>query len=268
MDLHPGGIDAFYIDESERHPLSVVTVVRVPFLRPQSEKWQIVWPDYLRQATTWRRELSARHNIRFRPELHGYKILKHQGLYHKEGRNLSPDEAVALYRDALGTLSWLPSNSVMSSVTYAKTELMGHKGIGAALFGIFQRLRSQCDDDKVIGLLFFDEGHEQYVRLYRKAQVYMPTGSRQGAWEDGKPTKNLPLSMFPKDANMKISKLSYFTQIADLICYAVRLKIEGETNALAAKRRNRNHHTVYDALPADQINKKATSKRQDGIVPI
>jgi hypothetical protein len=34
MDLRPNGIDIFYIDKSERHPLAVTSVVRIPFLRP------------------------------------------------------------------------------------------------------------------------------------------------------------------------------------------------------------------------------------------
>ena len=96
MELLPGGIDAFYVDESERHPLSVTTVVRVPFLRYEEEKWRFVWPSYQGHATAWRRNLSAKHDIRFRDELHGYKILKHQGLYHRTRRNLSPLEAIAL----------------------------------------------------------------------------------------------------------------------------------------------------------------------------
>ena len=132
----------------------------------------------------------------------------------------------------------------MSTYAYTKTELMGHKGIGAALFGLFQRLRSQCQDEKVNGLLFFDEGHGAYVRLFRQAQIWMPTGSERGVWEDGKATKNLPLSMFPKDANIKLSELSYFIQIADLVCYAARLKLEFENRKLAAKRIEREHHTV------------------------
>jgi hypothetical protein len=48
MDLAPNGIDCFYIDESERHPLAVASCVRIPFLRPkQSGGWEFVWNRYL-----------------------------------------------------------------------------------------------------------------------------------------------------------------------------------------------------------------------------
>jgi hypothetical protein len=104
-------------------------------------------------------------------------------------------------------------------------------------------------------------------RLYRMAQKYLPTGSRFGRWEDGKLTRNLPLSMFPKDGNVKNSGLSYFIQIADLLCYAARLKLEYEMGELAAKRIRRDHHTVYDSIPRAQLNTLATFKRRDAIVP-
>jgi hypothetical protein len=269
MDLEPNGIDIFYIDESERFPLAVASVVRIPFLVPKGKTdWEFVWENYHAEAIKWRRDLSVNHSIRFREEMHGYRILKHQGLYHKTQRNLTPPEAVALYKDALASLTWVPKHSIMSTFATDKTELMGHKGIDACLFGLFQRIRNQCLHDQVNGMIFFDEGHSSYTRLYRMAQKYLPTGSKLGGWESGKRTKNMPLSMFPKDGNVKKSDLSLFMQIADLVAYSVRLKIENERNALAAKRVKREHHTVYDAIPRDRLNTLATFKRRDAIVPM
>jgi hypothetical protein len=268
MDLAPNGIDVFYIDESERHPLSVASSVRIPFLRPKENGWEFVWDKYLDEATNWRRKLSSAHAIRFREELHGYKILRNQGLYLKTWRNLSPTQATALYKDALANLTWLPNGAIMSSFGTDLSQLMGHKGIAACLLGLFQRIRNDCHHRKINGLMFFDEGHTSYIRLYRMAQKYLPTGSSLGGWQGGKRTKNLPLSMFPKDANTKISDLSYFTQIADLVSYAARLKVEHERGQLAAKRVGREHHLVYDSIPRAQLNTLATFKRNDAIVPI
>jgi hypothetical protein len=221
----------------------------------------------LTQQPKWRRNLSSAHSIRFREELHGYRILKHQGLYHKSGRNLTPSEATTLYKDALATLTWLPDKSIMSAYATERSSLMGHEGISACLFGLFQRIRNQCYQNNVNGMLCFDEGHTSRIRLYRMAQKYLPTGSRFGAWESGKLTKNLPLTMFPVDGEMKHSDLSYFIQIADLVCYAARLKIEHERTTLRAKRVARDHHVVYDSIPRSKLNLAATMKRRDAIVP-
>jgi hypothetical protein len=267
MDLAPNGIDIFYIDESERHPLSVASSVCVPFLRPKNGGgWEFVWEKYVTEATKWRRALSATHSIRFREELHGYKILRSQGLYHKTWRNLSPDEARALYAGALANLTWLPSGAIMSAYATNTSELMGHRGIFACLLSLFQRIRNDCYHRKVNGLVFFDEGHPEYITLYRKAQKYLPTGSMMGGWGNKK-TKNLPLDMFPKDGNMKQSNLSPFLQVADLVSYAARIKLEQERGHLAAKRVARLHHTVYDSIPRAHLNTLATMKRRDAIVP-
>jgi hypothetical protein len=268
MDLAPNGIDLYYIDESERYPLSVASCVRIPFLKPKPDGgWEFTWDAYLADATEWRRDLSANHSIRFREELHGYQILGRKGQYHKTWRNLTHVEAVALYADALKTLTWLPDRSIMSAYATDTSVLMGHKGIFACLFGLLQRIRNQCGAH-TNGMIFFDEGHKSYIRLYRMAQKYLPTGSKFGGWHGGVLAKNLPLTMFPKDANLKCSDLSYFVQIADLVSYSVRLKLEYERGNLSAKRVARGHHTLYDSIPTAKLNGAATMKRKDAIVPI
>ena len=266
MKLRDGGIDLFYIDESERSPLSVVAAVRVPFLRQVEGVWTFVWQDYLDKALAWRKALSVNHMIRSRVELHGYEILAHRGLLLKTYQNLRPDEAYNLYADALGTLDFLPRNSIITAFATDKSELMGHKGIKAALFGLFQRIRSQCGQ-RANGLIIFDDGHPEYISHFRQATKYMPTGSMHGGW-NGKATTNLPLDMFPKDANLKSSKLSIFIQIADLIVYSARLKLEAERGTLAGKRLRWGHGKLYDTLAHDVINQSATKKRKDWIVPV
>src|SRR5579883_1608551 len=152
MDLASNGIDLFYIDESERHPLSVASCVRIPFLIPKENGgWRFVWKNYLDDATKWRRDLSANHSIRFREELHGYQILGRKGQYHKTWRNITHVEATDLYADALKTLTWLPDKSIMSTYATDQSELMGHKGIFACLFGLFQRIRNQCGVERING---------------------------------------------------------------------------------------------------------------------
>ena len=116
--------------------------------------------------------------------------------------------------------------------------------------------------------MFFDEGHKEYIRHFRKARKYLPTGSRRGAWGDGSITRNLPLTMFPKDANVKHSDLSYFLQIADLVVYSAKAKIEFEKGILAKKRIDRGHHLLYDRIDRRVLNLKATARRKDAIVTV
>lgn len=132
----------------------------------------------------------------------------------------------------------------MSSYATDISDLMGFKGVKACLYGLFQRLRSQCYKENLNGILFFDEGHPEYISHFRRATRFLPTGSKKRAWGLGETTKNLPLSMFPKDANFKSSRFSLFLQIADLVAYAARVKLESELGFLSNKRTNRGHHQI------------------------
>lgn len=266
MKLRNGGIDIYYLDESERHPLSLVTSVRVPFLKQVGGEWTFVWQGYLEKAIAWRRALSGNHNIKSRKELHGYEILAHKGLYLKGGRNLRPDEAYSLYVDALQTIDFLPPASIMTAYATDNSELMGHKGVKAAMLGLFQRIRRQCGEN-TNGMILFDDGHPEYVNHYRQATKFLPTGSMHGGWS-GQSTANLPLDMFPKDANLKASNLSLFLQIADLVVYSARIKLEAERGDLKQKRIDRGHAQIYDTLNHDAKNHASTSKRVDRIIPV
>ena len=266
MELRRNGIDIYYIDESEFFPLSVVSAVRVPFLRPNPTTWEFVWQDHLQKAIEWRKALSANHHIRSRAELHTSEILARKGLYKKGQTNLSTTECVSLVRDAVSTVNFLPPHSITTAFATNDASLMGHKGVKAALFALFQRIRTQCGSH-TNGILFFDDGRPEYIHYYRQAMRYLPTGSRKGGWEHGA-TKNLPLDMFPKDANLKASDKSLFLQIADLAVVTARLKIQEEYQRLPAKRVRREHHTLYDSFARHAVNLAATNKRSDGIVAI
>lgn len=108
-------------------------------------------------------------------------------------------------------------------------------------------------------MIFFDQGHPEYTTLFRKSVRYLPTGID---------ATNQPLDMFMKDGNMKISSLSYFVQIADLVAHAALLKRRHELGRLQAKRARHRQHELYDQIPIDVLNSAATTRRDDGIVLI
>ena len=73
MRLRSGGMDIFYIDESNDKQTYIITAVAVPFLRTTGKVWQIVWPDYLDGAKDWRKRINDTVKIPKSKELHGVK---------------------------------------------------------------------------------------------------------------------------------------------------------------------------------------------------
>ena len=57
MELRPGGLDIFYLDESGSDGWHIITAVRVPFIRLTESRWIIEWGRYLDLAANWRRAL-------------------------------------------------------------------------------------------------------------------------------------------------------------------------------------------------------------------
>lgn len=266
MHLRPGGLDVFYIDESHDGNHYVVTAVRVPFLRNIENTWNIVWPSHLEKAKAWRRRIKEQLNIPRAKELHGVKLASCRGQFLHGKFNFKYRQAAQVYGEILKTIDFLPDEGIMSVAATKGQPLYGHHRLEAAMYALFQRMRRKCIADRTNAITFFDQGHPEYRRLYRMAQVHLPTGSAVGRWPTGA-TANMPMDMFTKDGNDKDSKHCYFTQTADLIAYAAFLKIKGERGELTDWQAAYGMNVLYDDIPRAKINTKVSSASpRDGIV--
>lgn len=269
MKLRPNGIDIFYIDESHDKNIYVVTSIAIPFLRQVDGIWTIVWQNHLDEAKAWRGRLKKSQGIPSKKELHGNKLASGNGRYNRGKWSFSKAQARGVFKAILSDLTFIPDASVISVSVKRGKHLYGRYRLEAAMHALFQRMRSQCNAKGVNGITFFDAGHPEYRTLYRKAQVYLETGSRHGAWASGKAMKNLPLDMFTKDGNEKDSKHCYFTQAADLIAYSAFLKRKHEEKQALAWQNSLNYGQLYDEIKPGIINLKASNSRpHDGLVRI
>lgn len=249
MLLKSGGIDIFYIDESHDKHFYVVTAVCIPFLRNIEGNWTITWPTVFEAARAWRKAAKVNVHIPVTKELHGVNLLAGRGNFFKGKHNFKRPKAASVYRQLLENIDFLPERSVMTVSAPRSVSIYGNHRLEAAMYALFQRMRTKCDKSGVNAMTFFDQGHPEYRKLYRMAQRYLPTGSMKGSWTDGKATKNLPLDMFFKDANEKNSKHCFFTQVADLIAYAAFLKLRAEVGELHDWQIGISAGNIYDSLP-------------------
>src|SRR6185437_16882884 len=108
MRLRNGGIDVFYIDESNDAQIYVVTSVSIPFLRMVGGVWTIMWPNYFDSAKDWRRRLRYDLTIPSSKELHGVKLASGRGNYNKGRYQFDRPKAGAVYRSILSSVDFLP----------------------------------------------------------------------------------------------------------------------------------------------------------------
>jgi len=262
MLLRPNGIDIFYIDESHDQQFYIVTAVCVPMLRQVEGQWTLVWPSHYQAARNWRKAAADNLGVPITKELHAVKLASGRGNFNKGKYSFDRPKACAVYRRLLETVDFLPEASVMSVAAYKGRFLYGSERLEGALHALFQRMRTKCVVGKTNAMTFFDQGHPEYRKLYRKAQKYLPTGSRLGT-----PTRNLPLDMFLKDANEKNSKHCFFTQLADLVAYSAFLKIKAEQGYLEDWQERVSANNIYASLPTKYLNIAASGAGQrDAIV--
>jgi hypothetical protein len=269
MQLRSGGLDVIYIDESHDNRFYVITAVAIPFIRPNyGDGFNLAWSDHFDGAKRWRRRVKDAHTIPTTKELHAAKLASGRGNFKLGKHNFDKAKATAIYRRILEDVDFIPDASVLSAAAKRGHRLLyGNNRLEAALYAVLQRLRRQCNDRDVNGMVFFDQGHAEYRKLYRQAQVFLPTGSRLGAWEPGKTSRNLPLDMFVKDGNEKDSKHCWFTQLADLIAYAAFMKVKAENGALEDWQERYSLGNLYESVPSRIINKAASGAApRDGIV--
>lgn len=244
----------------------VMSAIPVPFLRQVDGTWSIVWPDHFERLREWKRQLSRDHDIPVQKELKGSKLASGRGRYFKGKHQLQRPAAARAYRDALTNLGFIHPMGIITVVGMYESNLYGHGRLEAVLYALLQRMRKACEVKQCVGMVFFDEGHGEYRKLYRKALIHLPTGSNRGDWGDGMASKSMPLDNFVKDANTKNSTHSFYTQVADLISFAALLKVRGEQDKLADWQRELELHTLYDSIPRKSLNTMASIKDPLGIV--
>lgn len=125
MQLKPGGLDIYYIDESHDSHRFVVTALRVPFLRNVEGSWQITWPSRLDAAKSWRRYIKDNLNIPVTKELHGVKLASGRGNFLHGKHNFKRPQAANAYREILKNMAMVPDEGILSATAGRGKSLYG-----------------------------------------------------------------------------------------------------------------------------------------------
>jgi hypothetical protein len=182
MRLERGGIDIYYVDESMDPDSFALSAIPVPLLREVEGSWGIVWQDHFENVRDWRRRAKNAHGLPVRKELKGSKLASGRGRFRDGKHQYTRAEAAVIMRSMLSDVGFLQPNGIITVVGDTRSRLYGHGRLEALVFALLQRMRTACDRARRCGLVFFDEGHGEYRKLYRKARVFLPTGSSHGGW--------------------------------------------------------------------------------------
>jgi hypothetical protein len=214
-----------YIDESkEAGQLYVYSA-----LITDGERWASVF----QKVKAFREELRRDHGIHLSHELHAWKFAAGKGQI-SDAPIYKPERA-EIFRKVLRFVSDSKCFAIASSC---------NRNEQYAFERLVNRINRTAEARGAQVLLIFDEGEQvEITRRIRRLRVHNPIPSNRLTWDDGKRTRNIPLSNVAEDPVFKDSKQSYFIQLADFCAYALlRMECPIESRSVLG------YDTMYEEL--------------------
>lgn len=210
----------------------------------------------------YRAELKDAFGVPHDYELHARKLVSGRGGFPKGRSARRRSERARIFRGMLERLHWLERDSIITCAGPRGCRVYDDHGPEAVLAALLQRLERSNAFTRHRGLLYFDDGHREYEEMSERALKSM----KVGLYGRGGPWMNKPMRSFIERGSPRESHRCPFTQTADLVVYAARMKLAHEAGTILDWQRNHGLHEAYECLPPGVINRKATQKHEDGIV--
>ncbi len=100
---------------------------------------------------------------------------------------------------------------------------------------------------------------EPITRLYRRLRVHNPIPSRYDSWEDGAPTRNIPLDRIIGGPAFRSAGDDHLLQLAGFVAHALLLQEEAGTEASSSLDQA---FAILDQV----LNREASSRDPQGVV--
>ena len=247
----------YYIDESEGPRYYVRSALGV-----DAERWNGLHGRIL----NWRTAMEADFHVPRNWELHACDLLAGQGKLARVGnvdRRLSPEQGAEIFMNGLRIIESAahhPGGVEVVNVCLRKSDFKGYERV--SLDRLLNRINSSVVADGRYAHLIFDKGGEQMVkRLYSRLRSRNPVPSRYEVWEDGAPTKDIPIERIIGGPSFRSHQDDDLLQMADLIAHAL-LKQEEEPSQRV---KELSLHLAFRILDT-ALNRRASRRDPQGVV--
>ncbi len=196
-----------YIDESRDPAQRVGLFSALAIAVPE-------WRTAFDQIVALRRNLNQTDGIYIGKEFHASEFVSGRG-------RIAPDvvskyRRCEIFKEVLAEVARLPEARLFNVVYYG-THLEDR-----AFERLLNRINRTMEAWDGHAILICDEGKEpQYTALRRRMGRFNPIRSSYGTWENGSPTRNIPIDRIIEDPFFKDSSRSYFIQLVDFCAFAL-----------------------------------------------
>ncbi len=191
-----------------------------------------VWNDFFRNIHEWRLELRHRYGIPCEWQLRASELLN--GSVELGNRSCTDSwtrtsgkgeeifaEGLRRIEEAARTMGGIE----VINVCLYKPDRQGYKRVG--LDRLLNRINASVAMANRHAFLIFRPGEESLVsRTYMRLKMFNPVPSRYELWEDGRPTRNMPIENVIGGPAFRSSRSDCLLQMAHLIAYALLMQEE------------------------------------------
>ncbi len=212
----------YYLDERESARYHLRSALGV-----DAERWN----DLFLAVRDWRQELRKRYRIPATVELLPLDLLgppEGPGCEERDGW-VSPEEGADIFRGGLRLLEEAARRGGGIELINICLDKGGRGRTDEVSLGrLLTRINTSAAGAGRHAFLIFDGVHEEPItRLYRRLRVYNPIPSRYEVWEDGAPTRNIPLARVIGGPAFRSAEDDHLLQLAGFVAYALLLQEQG-----------------------------------------
>jgi len=246
----------YYIDEADGHTCYVRSALGV-----DAERWNSLHE----RIENWRYAMAGDYNVPTTRRLHAGDLLARRGnlvRIDNTGRRLTPEQGAEIFMDGLRIIendNWRGGIEVIN-VCLRKADVKDYERV--SLDRLLNRINTSVKaDGRYAHLIFDDDGEWLVEQLYRRLRERNPVPSRYEAWEDGAPTKDIPLERIIGGPSFRNPQDDDLLPMADIIAHAL-LKQEEEPSRTV---RELGLHLAFGILD-DVLNRNASRSDPQGVV--
>ena len=246
----------YYLDERESARHHIRSALGV-----DAERWN----DLFRAVRDWRQELRRRYRVPVTVELLPFDLLsptEPSGCETADGW-VSPEEGANIFRGGLRLLEDASRRGAGVELINVCLDKGGRGRTDEVSLGrLLTRINTSAARAGCHAFLIFDHVHEEPIRgLYRRLRVHNPIPSRYEAWEDGSPTRNVPLARVIGGPAFRSAEDDHLLQLAGFVAHALLLQEQG----VGAGGDDRGLARVFSILE-HVLNREASQRDPQGVV--
>lgn len=223
------------------------------------------WNEVIRHVRDWRLRLRDRYGIGPATELHPLVMVTRPQTAQDRAVGCATDSrraGVEILRSGLRLIEHLGSEDGVDVINVCLPVMRQGRSAEVGLGRLFTRINTSVSTAGRHAFLTFDQEQEEDIaRLYRRLRVHNPIPSRFQSWEDGAPTRDIPVDAIIGGPAFRSARTDHLLQLVRFVACALLLHEEAHGTGVGDDRM-KGAFSILDRA----LNREASPRDTQGVV--